>query len=148
MKFDTNNLWTDTVTLVNKLSARFTDGKKDLYFKHILHNCNWQSIQERRINNADVLYSIDTVVQIPRQNDYKPYSKWVYEPCGLTFCVGDYIFLGEISDEIDCDSIGSIVLKYRPNAIKIKTFQDATLPGQNLPKIKNISIAHYCIMGA
>lgn len=148
MKFDLNNFWTDTITVINKLPARFTEGKKDLYFKHVLYNCNWHSITERRTNNFDALSSIRVIAQVPRQDNYVPYSKWVYEPHGLTFCVGDYVFLGEILGEIDCDNIGTIVLKYQPNVIKIKSFQDATLPGQFLPKIKNISIAHYYIEGA
>ena len=101
-----------------------------------------------RVRNFDTLPSIRVIVQVARAGNYVPYSKWVQEPHGLTFCVGDYVFLGEISEEIDCNNIGAISLKYQPNVIKIKNFQDATLPEQNFPKIKNISIAHYRIEGA
>lgn len=148
MKFDLSSLWTDTITVVNKLPARFNESKKDMYFKHVLQNCNWHSVSQRKINNFDALSAISCVVQIPYQQEYVPYSKWVYEQQGLTFCVGDYIFLGEITDEINCDNIVSVVLKYQPNVIKIKTFQDATLFGHKLLKIKNINVSHYYIEGA
>ena len=147
MKFDLNNFWTDTITVVNKLPARFTDNKKDMYFKHVLHECNWHSVSEMKVRNFDTLPSIRVIVQVPRLNNYVPYSKWIYEPHGLTFGIGDFIFLGEINEEIDCNNIGAITLKYQPNVIKIKGFQDATLPGQNFPKIRNISISHYHIEG-
>lgn len=149
MKFDISNLWTDTITVINKLPARFSSNKKtDLYFKHILTGCNWHNVSQSQINNVDSLSMIRVIVQVPKQDNYLPYTKWVYNPIGLTFCVGDYVFLGAIQENIDCTNINNILLQYKQNVIKIKSFQDATLPGQKLPKIKNISISHYHIEGA
>lgn len=115
-----------TITVLNKLSARDSATKLDVWKATVLHNCAWSGRAERSVQGNTVSVGNVFVVRVPKSSDYYPYNDWKKSMDGFTFSTGDYIIKGEITEEITPDSVLDIVNAHKPEAFIIKLFQDNT----------------------
>lgn len=115
-----------TITVLNKLAARDSATKLDVWKSTVLHNCAWSGRAERSVQNNTVSVGNVFVVRVPKSNDYHPYSEWKETLDGFTFSPGDYIIRGEITEEVTPNTVLDIVDAHKPEAFIVKFFQDNT----------------------
>lgn len=115
-----------TITVLNKLSARDSATKLDVWKATVLHNCSWSGRAERSMDGNNATVGNVFVVRVPKSADYHPYNEWKRSMDGFTFSTGDYIIRGEITEEVTPSTVQSIVNAHKPEAFIIKLFQDNT----------------------
>lgn len=115
-----------TITVLNKLAARDSATKLDVWKATVLHNCSWSGRAERSVSGNTVSVGNVFVVRVPKSADYHPYNKWKESMDGFTFSTGDYIIRGEVTEEITPDTVQNIVNAHKPEAFIVKLFQDNT----------------------
>ena len=77
------------------------------------------------ISGTTVSIGTSSVCRIPKNVAYKPYHEWKNDiSAGFTLSVGDYIFKGELTEEISADTIVSAYNAHKPNAILVKAVSD------------------------
>lgn len=124
------SVYDSTITVINKLDARDAGEPKDAWRKTVLHGCMWSDSSTRTVGN-DGTVSIATAhrVQIPEHERYKPYREW-YKPGNrdayFTVREGDYVILGEVSEDVDATNIRRIIEAYEPDAFQVQAFRDCT----------------------
>lgn len=133
MHVDTDTIYRDTITVLNKLDARDATLKQDAWYKTVLQDCMWTELVTRSVG-ADGTVNIGSSfrIQIPEKNNYLPYKQWI-TPANrdsyFTVSLGDYVILGEVSEEITPETLREIVKKYEPQACQVKSFRDLTNSG-------------------
>lgn len=115
-----------TITVLNKLSARDSATKLDVWKSTVLHNCSWSGKAERSMDGNNAVVGNVFVVRVPKSADYHPYNEWKESMDGFTFSTGDYIIRGEVTDEVTPNTVQSIINAHKPEAFIIKLFQDNT----------------------
>lgn len=130
MRADLGKIYDHTITVINKLDAKDSLLKKDAYYKTVIPHCMW-AVRTTRTVQSDGTVNIGTVhsVQIPENADYMPYREWKNAPDRderFTIRTGDYIVLGEVTEEITASTIKPTVNLYEPDAFQVQTFRDAT----------------------
>lgn len=116
-----------TITVLNKLRAKDSKTKIDIWKKTVLSDCFWSEKAVRTVQGTSVSLGNSYIVRVPKNDNFKPYNKWKNGMEGFTFSTGDYIILGEIGEEtVTPNTIQTVVNKYRPNAFEIKIFKDNT----------------------
>ena len=115
-----------TVTVLNKLAARDSATKLDVWKATVLHNCSWSGHAERSVQGNTVSVGNSYVSRVPKSPDYHPYNKWKEDMEGFTFSTGDYLVRGEITEEVTPQTVQNIVASHRPEAFMVKFFQDNT----------------------
>lgn len=116
-----------TITLVNKLAAKDSVTKKDVWYVNTIDNCAVTNTIVRNVQGAVVSLGRTFVVRIPYSGKYKNYMQWQHDiENSFTINVGDYVFLNELTDEdiITPNTILNIYNKYRDSSFVIKTFRD------------------------
>lgn len=115
-----------TITVLNKLSAKDSATKLDVWKATVLHNCSWSGRAERNVQGNTVSVGNVFVVRVPKSKDYHPYNEWKDSMDGFTFSTGDYIIRGEVTEEVTPSTVQSIVNAHKPEAFIVKLFQDNT----------------------
>ncbi len=116
-----------TITVLNRLKAKHSTTKLDIWKKTVLHNCFLSTQAIRSITGTTVSISNNFICRVPKNENYRPYNDWIYDLEGFTFSTGDYVIKGEIQEDIiEPNNIRDIVDKYRPNAFEIRLFKDNT----------------------
>lgn len=115
-----------TITVLNKLAARDSATKLDVWKATVLHNCSWSGRAERSVQGNTVSVGNVFVVRVPKSEEYHPYNQWKETMDGFTFSTGDYIIRGEITEEATPQTVLNIVNSHKPEAFIIKLFQDNT----------------------
>lgn len=115
-----------TITVLNKLAARDSATKLDVWKATVLHNCSWSGRAERSVSGSTVSVGNVFVVRVPKSADYHPYHEWKDTMDGFTFSTGDYIIRGEITEEVTPNTVLNIVNSHKPEAFIVKMFQDNT----------------------
>ncbi len=116
--------WNDTVTVLNKLSGKDSITKIDTWKKTILHNCYFRTVIQRDVGQINSEISQSAVCRIPKNPDFKPYYIWKENISdGFTLNTGDYIFKGEINEEITAENIVKIYNSHKP-AMLVKAVSD------------------------
>lgn len=117
--------WNDTVTVVNKLAARDSATKLDTWKKTVLHNCFFKQLVQRDIAGTTVSVGTSSICRIPKNPDFKPYHEWKEDISdGFTLSAGDYIFKGELNEDVTADNIVSLYNSHKPNAMSVKAVSD------------------------
>lgn len=131
MYADLGAIYDDTITVINKLDAKDSALKQDVYYATVLHHCMWATKTVRQVDsNGDVNIGAVHQVQIPESENYQPYRDWKKDRDtrteAFTLRTGDYILKGEVTDDVTASTIKAIVRDYEPDAFQIQTFRDAT----------------------
>ena len=117
-------IYNDTITIFNKIDGTDTVSEKDEIQKTVLSGCGWYSQAESSVSGSNVSIGQKGKVLIPFDKGYSTYEKWKTTKTGFTMRLSDYVFKGEISDEVTISNLSRIYNKYKPNAIKVKYIDD------------------------
>lgn len=129
MRVKLGKVYDQTVTVINKLDAKDSSQKQDEYFKHVFNHCMWSLVTTRDVDiNGVVTIGTSHRVQIAENVDYLPYKEWVNADHEKVFTVraGDYVVLGEVTEEITASTIRKVIPLYEPDAFQVQSFRDAT----------------------
>lgn len=117
--------WNQTITICNKLSGKDSATGLDTWKKTVLHNCFFKQETIRNITGTSVSVGNTVIARIPENPDYKPYSIWKNDISdGFTLSVGDYIFLGELEDEITASNIVTLFNSKKPHSFLVRAVSD------------------------
>lgn len=127
MRANLGRIYSQTITLLNKLDAKDSDQKTDEYFKTIIPKCMWSLVTSRTVEpDGTVVIGTSHRVQIPEDENYHPYKEWKDTREGFTIRAGDYVIKGTVTEEVDSGNFRNIVKQYEPDAFEVQTFRDAT----------------------
>lgn len=115
-----------TITVLNKLSARDSVTKLDVWKATVLHHCAWSGKAVRSVQGSEISIGNSFIVRVPKSENYHPYNEWKENMNGFTFSTGDYIIKGEVTDEVTPNTVQNIVNAHKPEAFIVKFFQDNT----------------------
>lgn len=116
-----------TITVLNKLAARDSATKLDVWKKTTLKNCAWSYNTVRSVQGTTVSVGNSFVVRVPKSEYYKPYVHWKETLEGFTFSTGDYVIKGEIEEEtVTPNTVLDIVSRHKPEAFEVRLFKDNT----------------------
>lgn len=123
-------IYDSTVTLLNRLDAKDSALNQDAYYKTVLHDCMWNDSSTRTVG-SDGTVSLSTThqVQIPEMEYYLPYREWKKpenRDTHFTVKEGDYVILGEVTEDVTPSNYRSVVKSYEPQAFQVQSFQDCT----------------------
>lgn len=130
MRVNLNELYRETITIINKLDAKDAALRQDAWYKTVLRDCMWSARTVRAVS-ADGTVAVGTSirVQIPENADYVPYAEWskpANRDARFTIRAGDYIIRGEVAEEITPSNVRKIVADHEPDACQVKAFADLT----------------------
>lgn len=117
--------WNDTITVCNKLSGRDSATKLDTWKKTVLKNCFFKQVVQHDISGTTVSVGVSSVCRIPKNVNYHQYYEWKDDISdGFTLSAGDYIFKGELDEEISANNIVNLYNSHKPNAMLVKSVSD------------------------
>lgn len=130
MRVNLGEIYSQKITIINKLDAKDSSEKMDSYFKHEIDRCMWEVQTVRTVEESGtVTVGTSHIVQIPEDADYLPYKEWAkLEDRGDFFTIrnGDYVVKGEVAEEVNATNIRKVIDIYEPEAFQVQTFRDAT----------------------
>lgn len=130
MRANLGAIYDDTITIINKLDAKDSALKQDVYYKTKLNHCMWATKTTRTVqSNGTVVISTVHQVQIPESENYQPYRVWKNadnRADSFTLRTVDYVVRGEITEEITASTLKNVIKLYEPDAFQIQAFRDAT----------------------
>lgn len=109
------SIYNQKVTILNKL--RRSDGNTglDTWFKHEVDNVAWYTDSARSAGGSSVFIGTYITVLIPFNDKYIPYIEWKQpgkQQDYFTISSGDYIVLGEVTEEITAANVVKVLEKY------------------------------------
>lgn len=130
MRANLGKLYDETVTVLNRLDAKDAGERQDSYHVTVLHGCMWDSKATRSVQ-SDGTVIVGTVhrLQIPESGSYVPYREWSKLPerkGRFTLRQGDYVVLGEVSEEVTASNVKKVVASYEPEAFQVQHFSNLT----------------------
>lgn len=133
MRIDTRKAVPQTVTIINRLKREDSATGQDVWFKHELKACVWNSQTTSQQAGTQTNIGAYVSVEIPSaiNDDYMPYSTWKSAGAqseGWTVSANDYIVLGEVSEALTPQNIVQVIASYGGDAMKVRVFKDLTLP--------------------
>lgn len=126
------NIYNQTVTILNKLKRADTDGSSDVWYKRSVTDAAWYAQVQRTVTAGNVAIGSYIVVMIPYHEEYVRYRDWknlsASERVGkFTMSTGDYLVLGNIDEaeaSITPSNITTIVNEYEPDVCQIKHLEE------------------------
>lgn len=151
MRVDLDSLYDETVTIVNRLDARDTPLRQDVYYAVTLTGCMWAQTQARTVqNDGTVVIGITHTVQVPENDRYMPYNEWAaapkvppvetpgegaeavsdeepteFEP-PFTIRSGDHVFKGSVDAPKSASELKKMVSAHEPDVFQVQSFRDLT----------------------
>lgn len=130
MRADIGAIYDDTVTVINKLDARDTPLRQDMYYATVIRHCMWSVRATRSVqSDGTVTVGMTHQVQIPESENYMPYREWRNSDArdgAFTIRAGDYVLLGEVTEAVTASNLRDVVRLYEPDAFQVQAFRDAT----------------------
>lgn len=129
-----NPNYKDTITIYNCLKATDNPKKKDVWHRHVLHNCFYKNVIGLKENGKGLQMANGYTVRIPKSLMYKPYHEW----CKLeeqvrkkyfTLSENDIVIKGECREEITgtgAATASQVLNKHKPDAFRITAISDNT----------------------
>ena len=109
------DIYSETVTIFNKLRRSDSTLGKDVWHKTVLHDVAWYTDSARSAGGQNVYIGSYITILIPFGHNYKPYIEWK-EPGNqdgyFTASLGDYIVKGVVTENITADNIVKTLEKY------------------------------------
>lgn len=98
-----------TITVLHKTKAN----NLDVWSKAVYNNCSWNATRTVTLKQNNSLLEYVLQARIPPVQDF-------------VVNVGDYVALGDISEDVTANNITDIVSKYKPNIFKVTLYSDNT----------------------
>lgn len=118
------NIYNQTITILNKLKRRDTpDGKVDLWYKTVVHDAAWYTESARNSSGSGVFIGTYITVILPFHEEYIQYIDWkkLDDPNSMfTISSGDYIVLGEVTEEINASNVVAVMDSYGENVCQVR----------------------------
>lgn len=104
MELDISKLLDRTVTVFNRLSAKDSGERADVYIPTVLFPASWSATWERSTDSGGVVHRTRSVrIQVPDSTaEYLPYAEWVEKAAEsdltgvYTLSLGDFAARGEV----------------------------------------------------
>lgn len=125
---DLSKMYGQTVTVLNKLDARDSALKLDTWYKQVVTGALWSASITRSVS-SDGTVSIGQSVKchIANRAEYMPYDEWraaENRDDYFTVRTGDYVILGEVSEDVTASNVLQIVKAKGSDAMQVKAFRD------------------------
>ena len=132
MRVNLDELYDETVTVLNRIDARDAGLKQDAYHATVLRGCMWDAKATRTVQ-SDGTVLIGTVhrLQIPESAAYVPYRDFVKledREGRFTLRHGDYVVRGEVDEQVDAANVKRIADEREPDAFQVQHFRNMTRP--------------------
>jgi hypothetical protein len=128
MFVDLSKMYGQTVTVLNKLDAKDAAIKMDAYYKQVVRSALWSSQVSRTVStDGSVRIGQSVKVHIADRSDYMPYDEWKAagnRDAYFTIRTGDYVILGEVSEDVTASNVLQIVKAKGGDAMQVKAFRD------------------------
>lgn len=137
MFVDLSKMYGQTVTVLNKLDARDSALKLDTWYKQVVRGALWSASITRSVA-TDGTVSIGQSVKchIANRSEFMPYDEWKAagnRDAYFTIRTGDYVILGEVSEDVTASNVLQIVKAKGGDAMQVKAFRDLRDPSVNYP---------------
>lgn len=120
-----NDIYNKRITILNKLRGTDSITKIDVWYKTTLEGCARYTETERGISGDKALIANVVKVMIPFSDNYLPYREWRNNPDGhYTMSAGDYIILGDVSEEITAQNVVKIMTEYGSDKCIVKAVRE------------------------
>lgn len=132
-----NEIFTQKVTILNKLKAVDSLSKTDVWYKTTIENAVWYEKSQSSVNGTTVQIGTSIIVEIPFNERYKPYKDWKTAGGQLghfTLSAGDYVIVGDVEEDINSNNITKVVSKYEPQCCTVRHFRE--LPKRGLSVVQ------------
>lgn len=130
------NIYSQEITILNKLKREHTRNKLEEWYKTKLNNAAWYNSSERTVDTNGVAISSYYKVLIPMNSSYLDYSDWRENAAAcFTLSVGDYIVLGNLTENITPNNLLAI-LKMYDNVCQVKSITKVHSRGGAKVKLK------------
>lgn len=132
MRVDLHKMYGQTVTVINKLSARDASLGADAYYTQVIDSALWSSQISRTVDAEGTVQIGQSVkVHIADRSEYLPYDEWKAagnRDAYFTMRVGDYIALGTIDGEVTASTMPSIIKAKGSDIMQVQAFRDLRDP--------------------
>ena len=105
-------IYSNRVSILNKLKRDDGTSGSDEWFVTVVDNVAWYRNSERTVSNSGVYIGEYKTILIPFNKAYLPYDEWKNNTEGhFTVSEGDYIVLGEVTEDITAKNVVSVMKK-------------------------------------
>lgn len=118
------NIYNDTITILNKLKATDSITRQDVWYKNILHNAYWSKTGVSNVAGTTVGVGEVIKVLIPFSDNYKQYNDWKQagnQDGYFTISLNDYIVSGEVVEDVTSSNVTQIMVKYGDMACTVRS---------------------------
>lgn len=129
---DLSQMYGQTVTVLNKLDARDSALKLDTWYKQVVTGALWvASITRSVATDGTVSIGQSVKCHIANRAEFKPYDVWKAaenRDAYFTVRTGDYVILGEVTDDVTASNVLRIVKAKGGDAMQVRAFRDLRDP--------------------
>lgn len=123
-----------TITIINRLKSIDSATRQDVYHKTIVHDCAWYTSVESNVQGTTVSMGSKHRVMIPFSKKYLQYHEWKkdgMQDAYYTMNETDIIILGEVTEEVNNQTITKIKQAYEPNVCDVRVVVETEDRGLN-----------------
>ena len=109
------SIYNQKVTILNRQKRTTNTSGVDTWYKTIVYNAAWYEEAVRTVVNNGVVIGTVLKVLIPFSDDYMPYKEWsklTDKGSHFTMSPGDYVILGDVTEEVTASNVVSVVNQY------------------------------------
>jgi hypothetical protein len=120
-------IYNQKVTILNKLKRADSQGDLDEWHKTVIEDAAWYSQVQRTVYNSSVHIGSYIICLIPYHSEYLDYFEWKKpgnQHGHYTISSGDYLVLGEVSEEITPNNVISVMSNYGSRVCQVKHFEE------------------------
>lgn len=121
------NIYNDTITILNKLKVTDSITKQDVWHKTILYNAYWSKMGVSNVAGTTVGVGEVIKVLIPFNDNYKQYNDWKQvgnQEGAYTMSLNDYIVLGEVTEDVTASNVISVTNAYGDNVCTVRSITE------------------------
>lgn len=137
MFVDLSRMYGQTVTVLNKLDARDSALKLDTWYKQVVTGALWSADITRSVaTDGTVQIGQSVKCHIANRSEFMTYDEWKAagnRDAYFTIRTGDYVILGEVTDDVTASNVLQIVKSKGNDAMQVKAFRDLRDQSVNYP---------------
>lgn len=113
-----------TITLVNKLNRKDTQSGVDEWYKTEIQGCKYKKISHHNVTEKTTVIGESFTVLIPFTDKLLDYSDWKTADKSKYYTIrpADYIFIGELDEEVTANNLTTLYNDYKDRALQVKSY--------------------------